>query len=132
MNSKSLLSTTFTSSIDTHSRLKDLNQHFGMTDDIVSRLAISHSLKRGSIAEEWCVTPYEGMHHIITGKSIRGKTMFKEDLSLWLILMAVHEPNCTRGDLRKKFLQHWERGVELLSNEIVKEDWIETLDSLIK
>ena len=132
MNSKSLLSTTFTSSIDTHSRLKDLNQHFGMTDDIVSRLAISHSLKRGSIDDEWSVTPYDGMHHIITGKSIRGKTMFKDDLSLWLVLMAHHEPNCTPHDLRKKFLQHWERGVELLSNEIVQEDWIETLDGLIR
>ena len=132
MNSKSLLSTTFTSSIDTHSRLKDLNQHFGMTDDIVSRLAISHSLKRGSIDDEWSVTPYDGMHHIITGKSIRGKTMFKDDLSLWLVLMALHEPNCTSHDLRKKFLQHWERGVELLSNEIVQKDWIETLDGLIR
>jgi DNA sulfur modification protein DndE len=131
MKIKSLLSTTFTSSIDTHSRLKDLNQHFGMTDDIVSRLAISYSLKLGAIDDDWSVTPYEGMHHIVTGKSIRGKTMFKEDLTLWLVLIALHEPNCKQHDLRQKFLQHWERGVELLSNDIVKEDWIETLDSLL-
>ena len=131
MNSKSLLSTTFTSSIDTHSRLKDLNQHFGMTDDIVSRLAISISLQNGPIEDGWSVTPYDGMHHIITGKSIRGNTMFKDDLALWLVLIALHEPDCKQHDLRKKFLQHWERGVELLSNEIGKEDWIETLDSMI-
>ena len=131
MNSKSLLSTTFTSSIDTHSRLKDLNEHFGMTDDIVSRLAISISLQNGPIKADWSVTPYDGMHHIITGKSIRGKTMFKEDLALWLVLIALHEPDCKQEELRLKFLQHWERGVELLSSDIVKEDWIETLDSLL-
>ena len=47
MIAKSLLGTTLTSSIDTHSRL--LQEHFGMTDDIVSRLAIStHSTKAQS------------------------------------------------------------------------------------
>lgn len=132
MNSKSLLSTTFTSSIDTHSRLKDLNEHFGMTDDIVSRLAISISLQNGPIEADWSVTPYDGMHHIITGKSIRGKTMFKEDLALWLVLIGLHEPDCKQEELRLKFLQHWERGVELISSTIKEQDWIETVSGLLE
>ena len=129
---KSLLGTTLTSSIDTHSRLKDLQNHFGMTDDIVSRLAISYSLKQGSIEDGWKVEPYEGIHKIVTGKSIRGVTMFKDDLALWLVLMAIHEPNLAEESIRMKFIQHWERGVQLLTSDLKHEDWIETIEGMIQ
>ena len=132
MIAKSLLGTTLTSSIDTHSRLKDLQDHFGMTDDIVSRLAIAYSLKQGPVEDDWEVEPYEGIHKIVTGKSIRGKTMFKEDLALWLVLMAIHEPNLAEQSIRMKFVQHWERGVQLLVSNLKDEDWIETIEGMIQ
>ena len=132
MIAKSLLGTTLTSSIDTHSRLKDLQEHFGMTDDIVSRLAISFSLKQGPVEDDWEVKPYEGIHKIVTGKSIRGKTMFKDDLALWLVLMAIHEPNLSEENIRMKFVQHWERGVQLLGSSLKDEDWIETIEGMIR
>ena len=132
MIAKSLLGTTLTSSIDTHSRLKDLQEHFGMTDDIVSRLAIAFSLKQGPVEDDWEVKPYEGIHKIVTGKSIRGKTMFKDDLALWLVLMAIHEPNISEENIRMKFVQHWERGVHLLGSNLKDEDWIETIEGMIR
>ena len=132
MIAKSLLGTTLTSSIDTHSRLKDLQDHFGMTDDIVSRLAIAYSLKQGPVEDDWEVEPYEGIHKIVTGKSIRGKTMFKDDLALWLVLMAIYEPEITDGEIRMKFIQHWERGVQLLASNLKHEDWIETIEEMIQ
>ena len=131
MIAKSLLGTTLTSSIDTHSRLKDLQEHFGMTDDVVSRLAISYSLNQGPVEDEWEVAPYEGIHKIVTGKSIRGKTMFKDDLALWLVLLAIHEPEIADDQIRMKFIQHWERGVEMFSNSVEKGDWIETINHLL-
>ncbi|MGB1897707.1 MAG: DndE family protein [Candidatus Poseidoniaceae archaeon] len=132
MIAKSLLGTTLTSSIDTHSRLKGLQEHFGMTDDIVSRLAISYSLNQGPVEDEWEVAPYEGIHKIVTGKSIRGKTMFKEDLALWLVLMAIHEPEIADDQIRMKFIQHWERGVQLLASNLEHADWIETIHELVQ
>ena len=132
MIAKSLLGTTLTSSIDTHSRLKDLQDHFAMTDDIVSRLAIAYSMNQGPIKDDWTVSPYEGIHKIVTGKSIRGKTMFKDDLALWLVLMAIHEPKITDDQIRMKFIQHWERGVEMFSNSVEKDDWIETINDLME
>ena len=132
MIAKSLLGTTFTSSIDTHSRLKDLQDHFGMTDDIVSRLAIAYSLQQSPINDDWKVEPYQGTHKIVTGKSIRGKTMFKEDLSLWLVLIAIHEPSISEENVRMKFIQHWERGVQLMAEAITHGDWIETVGDMIQ
>jgi DNA sulfur modification protein DndE len=132
MIAKSLLGTTLTSSIETHSRLKDLQDHFGMTDDVVSRLAIAFSLKQGQIEDDWAVQPYDGVHKIITGKSIRGKTMFKDDLSLWLVLMAIHEPSISEDSVRLKFIQHWERGVQLMAESITRGDWIETVGDMIQ
>ena len=132
MIAKSLLGTTLMSSIDTHSRLKDLQDHFGMTDDIVSRLAIAYSMKQGPVEDDWTVSPYKGIHKIVTGKSIRGKTMFKDDLALWLVLLAIHEPEIADDQIRMKFIQHWERGVEMFSNSLEKDDWIETINDLME
>ena len=132
MIAKSLLGATLKSSIDTHSRLKDLQAHFGMADNVVSRLAISYSFSKGPIEDTWTVKPYEGVNTIITGKSIRGMTLFKDDISLWLVLIAIHEPNISENQIRAKILQHWERGVQLLASNLKHEDWIETIDEMIQ
>ena len=47
-----LLGTTLTSSIPTHQRLKDL-KHFGCSEDIISRTAMSLSMKAGPIPQQW-------------------------------------------------------------------------------
>jgi hypothetical protein len=48
------------------------------------------------------------------------------------VLIALHEPDCKQEELRLKFLQHWERGVELISSSIEEKDWIETVSGLLE
>ena len=58
--------------------------------------------------------------------------MFKDDLALWLVLMAIHEPEIADDQIRMKFIQHGERGVEMFSNSLEKDDWIETINDLME
>ena len=46
-----LLGTTLTSSIPTHQRLKDLSKSFGCSEDIISRFAMSLSMKASKIIQ---------------------------------------------------------------------------------
>jgi len=124
-----LLNTTFTSSIPTHQRLKDLSATFGCSEDLISRYAIGLSLRQGSIPLDW--HPSALNHHltVLNGKSIRGKTMFKDQLPLFLVMLAMHEPEAKLEDVRELFLAHWERGVEFMANSIGNSDWLEFLTS---
>jgi len=67
---------------------------------------------------------------VVTGKSIRGKTMFKEDLALFLVLLAKNEPHAQKEDLRELFTAHWERGIEQLYESYDGQDWVEFLNTL--
>ena len=46
--------------------------------------------------------------------------------------MAIHEPNISEENIRMKFVQHWERGVQLLGSNLKDEDWIETIEGMIR
>ena len=122
-----LLGTTLTSSIPTHQRLKDLSKHFGCSEDILSRFAMSHSMKAGEISTEWSPEPIVEGLTVINGKSIRGKTMFKSELPLFLVMLAVAEPNAQHASVRELFRLHWERGVEMMSKGMEGNDWLEYL-----
>ena len=128
---QSLLGTTFMSSVHTHNRLKSLGQTFGTSEDLISRLAITSSLRHGPIPSEWSPSQFQGSLEVTNGKSIRGKTMFKDDLSLFLVLLAKNEPTASREDLRELFTAHWERGIEQLLSDYTGQDWVELLAELV-
>lgn len=122
-----LLNTTFTSTVQSHQRLKELSAYFGCSEDIISRFAISRSLQTGTISQDW--KPSIGVEEstISNGKSIRGKTLFKSDLSLFLVMLASVEDAIDSEDVREYFGLHWERGIELISQEVNEYDWLEYL-----
>jgi hypothetical protein len=129
---QALLTTTLTSSVTTHNRLKALAKVFGTSEDLISRLAISYSLRQGPLSKGWEPSHLEGAMEVLTGKSIRGKTMFKDDLSLFLVMLAHHEPNANIDDARELFIGHWERGVEHLLELHEGEDWVQMLNGLVQ
>ena len=122
-----LLGTTLTSSIPTHQRLKDLSKHFGCSEDIISRFAMSLSMKAGEVSTGWSPESITEGLTVINGKSIRGKTMFKSELPLFLVMLAVAEPNAELHHTRELFRLHWERGVEMMSEGMKGNDWLEYL-----
>ena len=122
-----LLGTTLTSSIPTHQRLKDLSKHFGCSEDILSRFAMSLSMKAGEVSTEWSPEPITEGLTVINGKSIRGKTLFKSELALFLVMLAVAEPEAETHHVRDLFRLHWERGVEMMSEGMKGKDWLEYL-----
>jgi|TARA_B110000914_G_C15511480_1_gene471072 DNA sulfur modification protein DndE len=128
---QALLGTTFMSSVHTHNRLKSLGQVFGTSEDLISRLAITSSLKSGPISENWAPAEFRGTIEVSTGKSIRGKTMFKDDLSLFLVLLAKNEPEADVEDLRELFTAHWERGIEQMFAGYDGQDWVEFLAGML-
>jgi DNA sulfur modification protein DndE len=122
-----LLGTTLTSSLPTHQRLKQLSKTFGCSEDIVSRFAMSLSMKAGPITVDWEVKPlFEGLT-VRNGKSIRGKTLFKSELALFLVMLAVAQPEAEAHHVRELFRLHWERGVEMMAEGIGDLDWLEYL-----
>ena len=129
---QTLLGTTLTTSVTTHNRLKSLAKIFGTTEDLISRLAISYSLQMGPLPEDWKPSHLEGAMEVLTGKSIRGKTMFKEDLSLFLVMLAHHEPKANIENARELFVGHWERGIEHLLDYHQGEDWVQLLNRLMQ
>lgn len=122
-----LLGTTLTSSLPTHQRLKNLSNTFGCSEDIVSRFAMSLSMNAGPVSEDWKVKPISEGLTVLNGKSIRGKTLFKSELALFLVMLAVAEPEAEAHRVRELFRLHWERGVEMMAKDMMGKDWLEYL-----
>ena len=122
-----LLGTTLTSSLPTHQRLKQLSKTFGCSEDIVSRFAMSLSMKAGPVTADWEVKPPSEGLTVSNGKSIRGKTLFKSELALFLVMLAVAEPEAEAHHVRELFRIHWERGVEMMAEGMGDLDWLEYL-----
>ncbi len=122
-----LLGTTLTSSLPTHQRLKQLSKTFGCSEDIVSRFAMSLSMKAGPVTADWEVKPLSEGLTVSNGKSIRGKTLFKSELALFLVMLAVAEPEAEAHHVRELFRIHWERGVEMMAEGMGDLDWLEYL-----
>ena len=122
-----LLGTTLTSSLPTHQRLKEISKTFGCSEDIISRFALSLSMKAGPVSDKWEVRPLTEGLTVLNGKSIRGKTLFKSDLALFLVMLAVAEPEAEANHVRDLFRLHWERGVEMMDEGLGDLDWLEYL-----
>ena len=130
----SLEKTTIQSSTLTHTRLKAIASKFGCTEDIISRMAIGYSLKHGKCPLDFKASRMKGdePQEMLVGKSLRGTTLFKQDLALWVALLANVETEIESGDVRQCFINHWERGIEILFfKSLGKHDWIYIVESLL-
>ena len=133
MSLAKLQNTTIMSTELTHARLKHLAAKIGVTEDIVSRLALGISIREGKISDNW--EPKENKNELLQevkgGKSLRGKTLFKSELPLWMILLSKVEGKLESiDDVRSKFILHWERGIELISTSDDGSDWIHLISNL--
>ena len=128
-----LQNTTIMSSVLSHARLKHLAAKIGVTEDIISRLALGISIREGKISDDWKPTKYanEISLEVNGGKSLRGKTLFKNELPLWMVLLSNVEGKLDSIDhVRSKFILHWERGIELISIADDGSDWIHLISNL--
>ena len=133
MSLAKLQNTTIMSSELSHARLKHLAAKIGVTEDIVSRLALSVSIREGKIPNDWQPKKKEkeNLQPVLTGKSLRGKTLFKNELPLWMVLLSQTEGKLESIDYaRSKFILHWERGIELISTADDGSDWIHLISNL--
>ena len=133
MSLAKLQNTTIMSTELTHARLKHLAAKIGVTEDIVSRLALGISIREGKISDNW--KPKENKNELLQevkgGKSLRGKTLFKSELPLWMVLLSKTEGKLESiDDVRSKFILHWERGIELISKSDDGSDWIHLISNL--
>ena len=133
MSLAKLQNTTIMSSELSHARLKHLAAKIGVTEDIISRLALGVSIREGKIPNDWQPKKKENetLEQVLTGKSLRGKTLFKNELPLWMILLSNAEGKLESIDeARSKFILHWERGIELISNHDDDTDWIHLISKI--
>ena len=124
---QTLLGTTLMSSLPTHQRLKDLKEVFGCSEDILSRYAMAMSMRAGPVEPEWEPQPMTHGLSVINGKSIRGKTLFKSELALFLVMLAVTESDAEADEVRDLLRRHWERGVEMMAEGLDGKDWLDFL-----
>ena len=129
-----LQNTTVVSTELTHSRIKKLAAKIGVSEDIISRIALGVSIREGSVSDDWTPTKFKEesiLEDINSGKSLRGKTLFKNELALWMVLLSNVEGKMDSIEVaRSKFILHWERGVEIIAEEDDGEDWINLIHSL--
>ncbi len=129
-----LQNTTVVSTELTHSRIKKLAAKIGVSEDIISRLALGVSIREGSVSDDWKPTKFKQetiLEDINSGKSLRGKTLFKNELALWMVLLSNVEGKMDSIEVaRSKFILHWERGVEIIAKEDDGEDWIHLIAAL--
>lgn len=133
MSLAKLQNTTIMSTELTHARLKHLAAKIGVTEDIVSRLALGISIREGKIPKNWEPKENKNDHlqEVKGGKSLRGKTLFKNELPLWMVLLSQTEGKLESIDeARSKFILHWERGIELISKSDNGGDWIHLISNL--
>ena len=127
--------TNLESSLLTHSRLKRMSSEAQSSEDHVSRLAMALSIAEGAVGPDWAASRLNGeldLFSVVSGKQIRGKTLFKDDLPLWMALVLRHQKPEDYSEWRKTMHGHWERGVQILMGKFLEEkDWLRTLNSCI-
>lgn len=126
-----ILASTLNSHPLTHSRLKHLSSRAQCTEDIISRVGFALSIRRGPVPIEWAPSPIDGedLERLdIKEKLLKGKTLFKDELALWMALILRNQVPDGYPSWRKVIIAHWERGIEELSEISDREgDWIRTV-----
>ena len=120
----------------THHRLKILGEMAQSSEDHVSRLALSLSISDGHIESNFSpeFLPHEKTLQLNNSeKQLRGKTLFKEDLILFVSALLQKETPEDYSQLRSLIIAHWERGIEMLTIiKTGKSDWIEVVEECLK
>ena len=128
-----LYSTTLQSHPITHSRLKYLSTLAQTSEDHVSRLALALSISNPLPESDWTPTLYDSEKNLVTdikGKHLRGRTLFKDDLELWMALLLREQQPVDYEKWRFSFRIHWERGVEVLMGKALENgDWLRTMSA---
>lgn len=130
-----LSKTTVQSTVLTHHRLKYLGEMAQSTEDHISRLGMALSLAKGEIESSFSPSPLSGesvYSDELAEKQLRGQTLFKDDLPLWMALMLRSQTPENYTEWRSLFVAHWERGVQLLMEKAMKEsDWLKVVNSCL-
>lgn len=129
-----MMSTTLLSNRLTHLRLKHLAGLAETSEDHISRIGLGLSLRMGLVSDEWepCDLGADDAPFLeVGGKNIRGKTLFKSDLTLFTVLVLQHQVPTDYNHWRTIMTNHWERGVQLLTQRAAgKTDWLDIVTSL--
>jgi hypothetical protein len=129
-----LQGTTLSSSQLTHARLKHFAGIAQTSEDHISRIGMALSIKEGGIDLDWeptSIGEHDAPMSVITGKQIRGKTIFKNDLLVFIALANQHQQVTDYDQWRSMMNAHWERGVQRLTElSNGQRDWIRILDSI--
>ena len=129
-----LISTTLKSNPLTHFRLKNLSELAQTSEDHISRLGMGLSMASGRVDADWLPTPINSEIEIgrWIGKQLRGRTLFKDDLTLWMALALRHQTPSDYEEWRLILRSHWERGVEMLAKVSAEEDdWLLVVKSCL-
>ena len=120
----------------THHRLKILGEMAQSSEDHVSRLALSLSIADGPIESNFSpeFLPHEKTLQLNNSeKQLRGKTLFKEDLIIFISALLQKETPEYYSQLRSLITAHWERGIEILTERSLQhQDWLEVVASCLK
>ena len=129
-----LISTTLKSNPLTHFRLKNLSELAQTSEDHISRLGMGLSMASGRVDADWLPTPRTSEKNSggINAKQLRGRTLFKDDLTLWMALTLRHQTPSDYEEWRLILRSHWERGVEMLAKmSAEEEDWLLVVKSCL-
>ena len=130
-----IMSTTLASHPLTHYRLKMISARAQCTEDHISRIGLGLSVRKGSIEPDWVPSQLEseeGEYVGINEKVLKGTTLFKGELPLWIAMILRNNQPSNYREWRKIIISHWERGVEelaLIDSE--SDDWIRSLKSCL-
>ena len=130
-----LYATTLQSHPLTHSRLKYLSTLAQTSEDHISRLALALSVSNPPLESDWIPTVHDSEKNLVAdikGKHLRGRTLFKDDLELWMALLLRDQQPVDYEEWRLSFRLHWERGVEVLMGKALENgDWLRTMRACI-
>ena len=126
-----LIGTTLQSRPLTHARLKCLAALAQTSEDHISRFGLALSIASGPVDADWRPSRMQsesGLVDEIKEKHLRGRTLFKDDLALWMALTLRNQSPADYDEWRQVMRAHWERGVEILMGKnVVEGDWLRTI-----
>ena len=131
-----LQSTTLQSHNLTNSRLKFLSSKAQISEDHISRIGLALSLSEGLINFDWepelLDSEESNLEFLSKGKQIRGKTLFKEDLPIWMALVLKNQVPEDYSQWRIIYRLHWGRGIQMLTRIFLQTgDWLRTLETCL-
>ena len=131
-----MMNTSISSTSLTHNRLKYYSKIAETSEDNISRIGLGLSLAMGGVDLDW--KPYslgliDAPITVDSGKNIRGKTLFKDEILLFMALIRLNQDIDTYDNYRKIFRSHWERGIHIMTKKSNGEsDWINIINLIIK